>query len=161
MEEIQLTLKINGEAQRVGVQPAESLNFTLRERLGMTGTKKGCDTGGCGTCTVIIDGSSRYSCMTYTATLDGASIETIEGMAASDGALSKIQEAFVKEGGLQCGYCTPGFILSVKALLDKNPTPSDDEIKEALIGNICRCTGYTRILTSVRSVTREKANKMQ
>ena len=161
MEEVQLTLTINGEAQRVGVQPAESLNFTLRDRLGMTGTKKGCDTGGCGVCTVIIDGSSRYSCMTYTATLDGASIETIEGMAASDGALSKVQEAFVKEGGLQCGYCTPGFILSVKALLDKNPSPSDDEIKEALIGNICRCTGYTKILTSVRSVTGEKAKKMQ
>ena len=149
-------LKINGTDYPVEVEPAESLIFTLRERMGLIGTKQGCDTGGCGACTVIIDGESRYSCMTYTAMMDSCAIETIEGMAYSNGALNKIQEAFVRDGALQCGYCTPGFIISTKALLDANPNPSDEEIREAFIGNICRCTGYTKILAAVKSLVGER-----
>lgn len=156
---MRVTLKINGIDCPVKVEPAESLIFTLRERFGLTGTKIGCDTGGCGACTVIVDGESRYSCMTYTAMLDGCAIETIEGIADSNGVLNKIQEAFVREGALQCGYCTPGFIISTKALLDENSDPSEEEIKEAFIGNICRCTGYTKILAAVKSVAGKRGGE--
>src|SRR5438093_540425 len=123
MGKIHANLKINGTDFSLDVAPSENLSFTLRERLGLTGTKKGCDTGGCGACTVIINGKARYSCMTYTAGLDGSSVETIEGL-SKNGKLNRIQEAFVVHGGLQCGYCTPGFVLSTKALLDENPRAS-------------------------------------
>jgi aerobic-type carbon monoxide dehydrogenase small subunit (CoxS/CutS family) len=155
LTEIKVKLKINGEYREISVYPSESLNFTLRNRLGLTGTKKGCDTGGCGACTVLVNGRSRYSCMTYTATLELSNIETIEGL-SKEGKLDDIQQAYVAHGALQCGFCTPGFIMSTKGLLDTIANPSDDQIKEALIGNICRCTGYYKILDAVKSLTHRK-----
>jgi len=122
----------------------------IRDKLGLTGTKKGCETGGCGSCTVIVDGRAVYSCMMYAMQAMGKEIQTIEGLQGELGEMHVVQKSFMEAGGLQCGYCTPGFIMSAKALLDRNPTPSDDEIKDALVGNLCRCTGYTKIFDSIR-----------
>ncbi len=122
----------------------------IRDKLGLTGTKKGCETGGCGSCTVIVDGRAIYSCMMYAMQAMGKEIQTIEGLQGELGEMHVVQKSFMEAGGLQCGYCTPGFIMSAKALLDRNPTPSDDEIKDALVGNLCRCTGYTKIFDSIR-----------
>ncbi len=149
MEKIRIA--VNGVKQEVEVEPWDSLNFVLRERLGLTGTKKGCDTGGCGACTVIIDGKVVYSCMTYAMKADGSKILTVEGL-SRDGKLDPVQEAYKQHYGLQCGYCTPGFIMSTKALLDKNPEATEEEIREALVGNLCRCTGYTKIVEAVLSL---------
>ena len=128
---------------------SESLNSVLRENLGLTGTKRSCDYGGCGSCTVIINGKACYSCMYPVIRAVGKTITTIEGL-EQDAELDPVQEAFIAKGGFQCAYCTPGFVMSVKALLSENPNPTDGEIREALVGNICRCTGYTKILESIR-----------
>ena len=148
---MKISLKVNEQDYDVDIEPGETLNFVLREGLGLTGTKKGCDSGGCGACTVIISGKALYSCMTYAAKVSGARITTIEGL-QKDGRLDSVQTAFVKNYALQCGYCTPGFILSTKALLDKNPSPNKEEIREALVGNLCRCTGYTKIVEAVQEL---------
>lgn len=149
METIRIV--VNGVKQEVDVEPWESLNFVLRERLGLTGTKRGCDTGGCGACTVIADGKVVYSCMTYAMKADGSKIMTIEGL-SRDGKLDPVQEAYEKHYALQCGFCTPGFIMSTKALLEKKPDATEEEIREALVGNLCRCTGYTKIIEAVLSM---------
>ena len=146
-----IRVNVNGVKHEVDVEPWDSLNFVLREKLGLTGTKRGCDTGGCGACTVIVDGRVVYSCMTYAMKVDGSKVLTIEGL-SKDGKLDPVQEAYEKHYGLQCGYCTPGFIMSTKALLERNPNPSEDEVREALVGNLCRCTGYTKIVEAVLSL---------
>ena len=147
---MRLSLEVNGMVREVIVNLHESLNTVLRERLGLVGTKRGCDTGGCGSCTVIVDGRTVYSCMTLAASVEGKKILTIEGL-SEGGKLDPVQEAFVKAGALQCGYCTPGFIMSVKALLEVNPDPDEHDIRDSLVGNICRCTGYVKIFEAVKA----------
>ena len=143
------TLAINGHKQCVAVQAGDTLLDVLRDKLHLTGTKKGCNVGDCGACTVLIDGQPMNSCLLLAVELEGKAITTIEGIAES-GELAPIQKAFVHEGAIQCGYCTPGMIMSATALLNENPAPSTDEIKEALAGNLCRCTGYAGILRAVQ-----------
>jgi aerobic carbon-monoxide dehydrogenase small subunit len=146
-------LNVNGRQERVRVGAYDTLSRVLREELGMTGTKRGCDYGGCGACTVSIDGKAVYSCMYPVQYADGKEILTVEGLAEKDQAgqelLSQIQESFLVNGGLQCGYCTSGIMMSTKCLLDRNPAPTMKDIQESLAGNICRCTGYGRILESI------------
>ena len=151
--EIQLT--INGGLQQVWVPSNMTLLRLLRERLSLTGTKNGCSAGECGACTVLLNGEPVNSCMVLAVECDGANIVTVEGL-ADDKRLDPIQEAMIQEGGVQCGFCTPGVLISSRALLDRNPNPSELEIQQALVGNLCRCTGYVRIFESVK-----KAAKMQ
>jgi carbon-monoxide dehydrogenase small subunit len=146
-------LKVNGRVEIARVRPYDTLSRVLRDELGFTGTKRGCDYGGCGACTVSLNGKAIYSCMYPAQYAEGKEILTVEGLAshsASGGdVLSKIQESFLVNGGLQCGYCTAGIMISTACLLDKIPSPSMTEVQEALAGNICRCTGYGRILESI------------
>ena len=143
-----IELSINGLDYDVVVSPEDLLIDVLRQQLGLTGTKKGCGQGDCGTCTVLIDGKRALACLTLAIACQGKAVETIEGM-EEDGKLDPIQEAFVDEGAVQCGFCTPGMIMSAKALLEENPDPSRVEIKRGLSGNLCRCTGYIRIFDAV------------
>jgi carbon-monoxide dehydrogenase small subunit len=144
----QLTLTVNGEARDVVVAVHKTLLEVLREDLGLTGTKHGCELGECGTCTVLVDGGPVLSCLALPVELPGREIKTVEGM-ADGGRLHPLQQAFAELGAAQCGYCTPGILLTAEALLDDNPTPSRDEVRIALAGNLCRCTGYTKILDAV------------
>ena len=145
----QLTkLRINGITYEVAVEPQRTLLEVLRDNLGLTGAKKACDTGDCGACTVLMDGKPVASCLVLAVEAQGKDITTIEGL-AKDGQPHPIQQAFVDHGAIQCGFCTPGMILSAKALLDKNPKPTADEVKEAIVGNICRCTGYSKIIEAI------------
>ena len=146
---VPVKLTINEDIYTVAVEPSDTLLEVLRDKLHLTGTKKGCNVGDCGACTVIVDGDAMNSCLLLAAQMEGKAISTVEGL-AEHGELSPIQKAFVNEGGIQCGFCTPGMVVSSTALLDKNPEPTNDEIKEALSGNMCRCTGYTGILRSVQ-----------
>ncbi len=130
-----------------------TLLYLLREELDLMGTKEGCGSGECGACTVIVNGDAVNSCLYLTAEIDGKEIQTIEGLASSDGTLHPLQKSFVENGGIQCGFCSPGMIMSAKALLNENQNPSTEEIKHALAGNICRCTGYIQIIDSVRAAT--------
>jgi len=144
----QLTLKVNGESRDMMVAVHKTLLEVLREDLGLTGTKHGCELGECGTCTVLVDGEPVLSCLALPVELGGREIKTVEGMA--DGRqLHPLQRAFAELGAAQCGYCTPGILLTAEALLEDNPTPSRDEVRIALAGNLCRCTGYTKILDAV------------
>jgi len=139
----------NGEAVRIDVEPSARVLDVLRDVLGLTGTKEGCGRGECGACTILLDGKPVNSCMLLAGKLDGRNVLTIEGVAEADGSLHPIQEAFLDKGAVQCGFCTPGMVLSTKALLDENATPNVDEIEEALSGNLCRCTGYGKIVDGV------------
>jgi carbon-monoxide dehydrogenase small subunit len=143
-----ITLKINGELFELLVEPKRTLLDALRDDLGMTGTKKGCDQGDCGACTVLLDGKAVNSCLILAVEAVGHEITTIEGL-AKEGVLHPLQEAFIKLGAMQCGYCTPGMLLSAKALLDKNPHPAREDIKIAIAGNLCRCTGYVKIIDAI------------
>lgn len=142
-------LHINGEIHEVGVEPGDTLLRALRERIGMIGTKRGCDSGGCGCCTVLVDGKAMYSCMTFALSLVGKKITTIEGL-ATDGKLNPLQEAFVEAGAVQCGYCTCGMILAAQQLLNTTPNPTEHEIRHAIAGNLCRCTGYHKIVEAIK-----------
>ena len=150
-----ITLTVNGEEQQVEVEPNRLLLQVLRDNLGLTGTKEGCSIGVCGACSVIIDGRLVSSCLTLAAGCAGKNIETIEGL-ATDGKLHPLQQAFIEYGGFQCGICTPGQIMAAKALLDENPNPSEDEVKEWMSGNLCRCTGYYKIFEAVMAVVHNK-----
>lgn len=143
-----VVLNINGKARIVEVEPEWSLAFVLREKLGLIGTKVGCDRGECGTCTVLVDGVAMYACMMFANECEGMAITTIEGL-ASGATLHPVQQAFFDRATYQCGYCTPGNILSAVALLDKNPNPTRSEVKEALAGNLCYCVDYTRIVNTI------------
>jgi len=154
------TFSINGQKYDAAIEDGETLLDVLREKLRLTGTKKGCDAGDCGACTVLVDGEPLNSCLLLASTLDGKSITTIEGLAAN-GELTALQQAFVNEGALQCGYCTPGMVLSASALLARRPDPTTEEIKDALAGNLCRCTGYTGILNAVRRCNEQKTGEAQ
>ncbi len=150
-----ITLTINGEEQSLEVEPRMLLVHLIREKLNLTGTHIGCDTTSCGACTVIMDGKAVKSCTIFAAQADGRTIETIEDVA--NGSLHPLQEGFWEKHGLQCGYCTPGMIMSAKAFLENNPNPSEDEIRWAISGNLCRCTGYTKIVEAIQYA----AEKMQ
>lgn len=151
----EINLTINGIPEKVVVASNLTLMRMLRENLALTGTKNGCAAGECGACTVLMNGEPVNSCMVLASECDGANIVTIEGL-ADDKQLDPLQDAIVQEGGVQCGFCTPGILISARGLLDRNPDPSEDEISEALVGNLCRCTGYVRIVDSIR-----KAAKME
>ena len=149
----EITLTVNGEAEQAAVPSNKTLMGMLREDLGLTGTKNGCSAGECGACTVMINGEPVNSCMILAVECDGAEILTVEGL-AHDGQLHPVQEAIIEAGGVQCGFCTPGILIASRALLDRNPDPSEDEIREALVGNLCRCTGYVRIIDAVKEAAR-------
>lgn len=144
-----ITLRVNSRDVEVLVEPSWTLLYVLREVLDLTGVKPGCHTGDCGACKVIIDGEAVNSCLVRAVHVQGKSIETVEGL-AQDGRLHPLQQAFIDCGAVQCGYCTPGMLMSAKALLDKNPAPTEEEIKEALGNNYCRCTGYYKIVEAIQ-----------
>jgi aerobic carbon-monoxide dehydrogenase small subunit len=148
---IPVTLKVNEESYEIMIAPYRTLLDVLREEIHLTGSKKGCDVGDCGACTVLLDGKPVNACLVVAATAEGCEITTIEGL-AQDGKLHPLQQAFVKEGAVQCGFCTAGTLMSLKALFDRNSSPSMDEVKIAIAGNLCRCTGYTKIFKAVESV---------
>ena len=144
-----ITITVNGETELVDVSSNMTLLQMLRDNLALTGTKNGCAAGECGACTVIMNGEPVNSCMVLAAECDGAQVTTVEGLAHDD-QLDPVQEAIIAQGGVQCGYCTPGVLMSAKALLERNPNPSDHEIRDALLGNLCRCTGYLSIIDGVK-----------
>jgi aerobic carbon-monoxide dehydrogenase small subunit len=151
----QVNVTVNGSLEQVIVPSNLTLLRMLRETLSLTGTKNGCSAGECGACTVLLNGEPINSCMILAVECDGANIVTVEGL-ADDKRLDPIQEAMIQEGGVQCGFCTPGVLMTSRALLDRNPNPSEDEIRRALVGNLCRCTGYTRIFESVKKAARKQ-----
>jgi carbon-monoxide dehydrogenase small subunit len=152
MNHVRLT--VNGTLYEFSVHPWETLLEAIRDRLALTGTKEGCGLGECGACTVIMDGKTVNSCLVLAVEADGKQVTTIEGLADGE-ELHPLQEAFIEHGGLQCGFCTPGMIMSAKALLDETPNPSGQEIRRGLAGNLCRCTGYTKIIDSVTSAAKK------
>jgi carbon-monoxide dehydrogenase small subunit len=150
MKKHPITFTVNGDLQELFVEPRKTLLAVIRDTIGLTGTKEGCSTGDCGACTVIVDGEPVTSCMMLAVSANGKEVTTIEGI-SSPGQLHPVQQAFLEKGGYQCGFCTPGFIMAAKALLDDNPNIPEDEMRHALGGNICRCTGYTKIIEAVLS----------
>jgi len=144
-----ISLSINGQTRRVDVLPQETLAYTLRYKLGLTGTKIGCNRGECGACTVMIDGVTNYSCSTLTHSVRARNVVTVEGVQRADGTLHPVQQAFIDELSPQCGFCTPGQVMSAVALLDENPTPTREEVRQALSGNLCRCGAYDHYLNGV------------
>ena len=151
MAKIPATFTVNGELQEILVKPWQTLLEALRDELGLTGTKEGCSNGNCGACTVILDGRAVLSCCMLAAEAEGQEIITVEGL-AQDGKLDPLQEAFIAHGALQCGFCTPGLLMSAKAFLNVNPHPTEREIRLAIAGNLCRCTGYDKIVRAIQSV---------
>jgi carbon-monoxide dehydrogenase small subunit len=147
---MKITINVNGKQQRFNVEPHTLLLSLIRDEMNLTGSKYGCGIGECGACTVLLDGDAVLACMMLAVDADGHSVDTVEGLSDGD-ELHPIQQAYLDEGAVQCGYCTPGFIMSTKALLDKNPNPTEAEIREYLNGNICRCTGYVNIIKAVQS----------
>lgn len=152
-------LSVNGESYRILVKETDFLVDILRDRLGLTGTKKACDMGVCGSCTVLLDGMSISSCLVLALDAEGKEITTIEGLETIEGKLHPIQEAFLDKGAVQCGYCTPGMVLTAKAFLEKNPDPTETEIRKAIAGNVCRCTGYTKIVEAIAEASRRMRDK--
>ena len=146
---MKVTLTVNGEERQADIWEGESLLFALRERLGLPGSKNACEQGECGSCSVLLDGRLVCACLVLAAQADGHDVVTVEGL-VRDGQLHPVQEAFTETGAVQCGFCTPGLIVATADLLRRNPTPSEDEIREALSGNLCRCTGYAKIFDAVR-----------
>jgi xanthine dehydrogenase E subunit len=151
MKKLKLNITVNGQKHALKIHPNLRLLDLLREELHLTGTKEGCGIGECGACTVILDGRAVNSCLILAGQCEGREITTIEGVTPEDG-LSPLQQSFLDNGAVQCGFCTPGMILSSKALLDHNPTPTEAEIREAISGNLCRCTGYTQIVEAIQAV---------
>ncbi len=147
---------VNGEPREIAVAPNRSLLDALRHEAGLTGCKKGCDVGECGSCTVILNGQPVNSCLVLAPEAEGAEITTVEGLQHGDGTPHRLQECFMRCGAAQCGFCTPGILVAAKALLDENPAPTVDEIRFAIAGNICRCTGYTKIIDAIAMAARMK-----
>ena len=158
MSKQNITLRVNGDSFQLAVDPWRTLVEVLREELNLTGTKVGCQTGDCGACTVLLDGQSVSSCLTLAVEADGRDIRTIEGVATSGEELHVIQDAFVRSGAIQCGYCTPGMVMSALHLLNHNPHPTEDEIRKGLSGNLCRCTGYNRIVEAIGAAAEEMSS---
>ena len=152
-----VSFHVNGEARRITVLPHRSLLDALHNEAGLTGTKKGCDVGECGSCTVIMNGRPVNACLVLAVEAEGAEIATVEGLQAADGGLHRLQQSFIDCGATQCGFCTPGFLMAAKALLDENPTPTREAIRFAIAGNICRCTGYTKILDAIERAAQPAA----
>jgi carbon-monoxide dehydrogenase small subunit len=147
-EPCSISLTVNGEARKVSVSPNETLLDFLRLRLGLAGTKEGCDTGDCGACTVLMNGKAVNSCLCLAVEADGAKVTTVEGM-ASDGQLHPLQQAFIDHGAVQCGFCTPGMIMAAKSLLEEEPAPTEEDIRYAIAGNLCRCADYVSIIKAI------------
>jgi len=154
-----ISFVLNGNQMEMEVEAHWSLLHLLREELEMLGTKSGCESGECGACTVILDGKAINACLFPAVEADGAAVLTIEGLAKPSGELHPLQAAFIEEGAVQCGYCTPGMIMSAKALLDENPNPTEEEIRHALAGNMCRCTGYVQIVQAVKTAAHALSTK--
>jgi len=152
----QIKIRVNGVERELLVAPNELLLNVLREQLGLTGAKYGCGIGECGACTVLVDGEPILACLTLAVGVDGSEIVTIEGIAQSDGQLHPIQESFLDHAAIQCGFCTPGMVVMAKALLDENPTPEEQEIRDHIRGNICRCTGYTQIVKAIKECATQR-----
>jgi carbon-monoxide dehydrogenase small subunit len=157
---VPLRFLLNGRKVALEVPPHARLLDALRDHAGLTGAKEGCGEGECGACTVLVDGRAVNSCLYPALEAEGRAVLTVEGLVSAQGGLSELQQAFVEEGGAQCGFCTPGMVMSAAALLSENAAPTDDEIREALVGNLCRCTGYTQIVASIRAAA-QKAGKAQ
>lgn len=153
---IDVSLRVNDEDHTVSIEPNWTLLKVVREVLGLTGSKEGCATGACGACTMLVDGEPVYACISLAASMEGREIQTIEGL-GRDGQAHAIQLAFLEQGGIQCGFCTPGMIMASKALLDSNPEPTEEQIREGLSGNFCRCTGYTKIIRAVGTAAEKLA----
>lgn len=153
-----ITLKVNGEVHELAVEPHRTLLEVLRNELGLTGTKRGCDEGDCGACTVLLDGRPVTSCLMLVMDARGKEITTIEGLAVGDD-LHPLQKAFIERGALQCGFCTPGMILASKALFDENPHPAEEEMRLAITGNLCRCTGYVQIIEAMKAYRQAKERR--
>jgi aerobic-type carbon monoxide dehydrogenase small subunit (CoxS/CutS family) len=147
-----LTMQLNGEEVTLAIEPDALLVDVLRQQLGLTGTKEACSEGECGACTVLLDGQPVTSCLVPALKAQGREVCTVEGL-ASDGELHPLQKSFIEHGAVQCGYCTPGMLMSAKALLDRNPHPTEQEIKEAISGNLCRCTGYVKIVEAIKAAS--------
>jgi carbon-monoxide dehydrogenase small subunit len=153
-----ISLNVNNDTHQVAAYPSQTLLDVLRDDLGLTGTKRSCGTGTCGMCTVIIDKKAVLACLTLAVECEGKTITTIEGISNPDGTLHPIQESFIENGAVQCGFCSPGIIMTAKALIDKNPNPDEEDIKEALAGTICRCTGHFKTIEAVQKAA-EHINK--
>jgi carbon-monoxide dehydrogenase small subunit len=150
-----IAFELNGRPVSLSVSVDSLLLDVLRNRLGLTGTKKGCGIGHCGTCTVLLNGNPIYSCLTLAATVDGCKITTIEGLTHADGSLNPVQQAFVETGAIQCGFCTPGMILTVQSLLNENPHATRDDVIAAISGNLCRCSGYAKIIEAAMAAAQK------
>jgi carbon-monoxide dehydrogenase small subunit len=148
-----ILFNLNGESVELEIEPHLTLLQLLRDRVGLTGTKEGCGMGECGACTVLLDGKTVNSCIFPAMEVDGKSVTTIEGLIDAQGNLHPIQKAFIEYGAIQCGFCTPGMVLSAKALLDENPKPSEEEIRHGIAGNLCRCTGYIQIVQAIKAAS--------
>ena len=157
IQDFTVTMTVNGRSRSVTCEPRKLLSDVLREDLVLTGTHVGCEHGACGACTVIVDGAAVRSCLLFAVQLDGAEITTVEGIANADGSLNAVQQAMQDNHGLQCGFCTPGFVVSMTAFLADNPDPTDEEIRIGLSGNLCRCTGYHGIVNAARQAARGAA----
>lgn len=150
-----IELRVNGEGYEVAVYPHRTLLEVLREEIGLTGSKEGCGMGACGACTVMADGEAVLACLTLALSVEGKDILTVEGLARGQ-ELSLLQRAFVEHGAIQCGYCTPGMLMSARAALEKNPHPDEQEVKKCISGNLCRCTGYVKIVEAIQAVAEER-----
>ena len=155
---MELRLTVNGVPRALDVSTHATLLQVLRSDLGLTGTKEGCDEGECGACTVLVDGQAVDSCLMVAMAADRSEVETVEGLAGPGGELSRLQQAFVEAGGVQCGFCTPGFLVTLTAFLRESPSPSVEEIRSAIAGNICRCTGYSQIVEAVLATAPKEAS---
>jgi len=154
-----ISLKVNGDDYELSIPAWRTLLEVLREDLNLTGTKRSCQEGQCGACTVLLDGRPVYSCLFLAVEAQGKEILTIEGLARSAGALDPIQKAFVEKGAVQCGFCTPGLVMATKSFLAENPNPSEEEVRRAMVGHLCRCTGYFQIIEAILAAARERAGK--